>query len=229
MRRIAVLIEKTGHSPVIHDNLVSLVWHLLAAGDKEKAGELHRDQSDFRPFVWAAEEWPDAKGYTLTFSSLKKEITQLFAQGAEKIQSAGEALLIEGNLYLPTRCIPVRDLYYIGKNVTLRAVSPVVITQRNAQGKKEYCFYPANPETWLSQFKSNLARRAAAWHGKEVGPIHVEILNPGTHAVTQYKGQPVRGRYLEVKITGSPEVLETAIYGGLGKRTGSGFGFALPA
>lgn len=226
MHRIAVLIKKIGQTPVIHDNLVSLIWNILVAGNAETANQLHKSKDKYRPYVWATEEWPNSDGYTVTFSSIKPEITNIFLEGCKAIQQEGTAITINANLYQIQAIIPIKDMHYIGKSITVRSCSPI-ITSTKKNNIKKYLLYHADPDFYAQRLTDNLRRRTKAFFGEEP-EAQINIIHPGVHVHTEYKGTKIPGRQITAKITGSPEAIKTVIYGGLGERTGSGFGMVIP-
>lgn len=237
MRRLAVLIRKIDYGRVKHDNYVSLIWTFLTLGNPDLAAKLHHEgnakknaaypQSRFRPYVFGVEAWPDEAGFTITFSSVQPEITATVMAGCRAALQKKEALAIETHLFEVQKAIPIQDLIYIGKNMTLKACSPVVASIRKNQ-TKTYLLYHENPEFWANRIARNLASRTHAYLGVAPREIKVVVMDAGKHIATVYKDTKIPGRYVTVKIYGEPEALQMALYGGIGERTGSGFGMVMP-
>ncbi len=226
MHRVAVILKRIGRAPVIHDDLVSLIWELLAVGDAAMADRLHSAAGKFRPYAWGVEGW-GGNEHTLTFSSVIPEIAETFTRGAERVCAEKAAIAVGGNLFEVFRVLPVRDLRYIGRQITLKAVSPVVASIRGQKGKT-YLRYHDDPSGYSRRLTGNLRKRVRWLFGTEPEQLSVRVTDPGCHQLTKYKGGSIPGRFLTVEIQGDPSVIMTALYGGLGERTGSGFGLMMP-
>ena len=55
------------------------------------------------------------------------------------------------------------------------------------------------------------------------------LRRPGPAVTVFYQGAKIPARHVVVEVAGERLAIETALYGGLGERTGSGFGFVFPA
>lgn len=227
MRRVATLIKKTGTAPVSHDNFMALIWDILGAGNQELADTIHNTTANYRPYVWSVETWPDDKGYTITFASVKEEIAQAFLGGSEKLSISREAISIAGNLFQVDSAIPIRDLRHIPKTVEFASTSPIV-TSMKINGKRRYLVYQNDPSLTEIRLTNNLKRRIKAFYGTDTPTFNLKIINTSYPQFTEYKGTRIPGSFLNVRITGDPEAIAMALYGGLGERTGSGFGMIAP-
>ena len=224
------MIEKQKKDQAAHDDLVSLVWNLFRIGNNELAGEIHKSTS-YHPFTWAVEHWPE-KGLTLNFSSVKEEIVEAIRKGAEEVQNTGEAIKVREELFSVKTVIPVRDLHYIGRSLTLQAVSPIIIRHKQTRSKAgivRNMLFHEDPAFWTKKMEDNLRRRAEAFYGKRDADVHIDVINAGRSVGTVFKGMKQPGRVMLMKVSGSEEVLRAALYGGIGEKTACGFGMLTPA
>jgi len=223
MRRAAVIFKKYGVHTLSHGQIVAMVYQLLSAGNAELAGGLHKPAQKFKPFTHAADE---SKGScTLYFSSFMPEITGTFLAGAGRYQAGG--LMLGNCLYKIIDSVSIPDVSHLPGKMTIKTLSPIVLSRCAENRKKEYILYPKNEKVWLDALARNLAKRVLAFYGKDA-QVEIQAVTRGKAALVEYQQTKIPARHMTLKITGGPEVLEMAIYGGLGERTGSGFGMVWP-
>lgn len=222
MRRVAVILKKSGTFD--QDSMVSLVYRILAAGNREVAASLHDTRSKFKPFVFAGED--HGSTMSILFSSVRPEITGVFAAGVANLR--GNILAFEAGTCEVSDIVPITDFIIRQNRIKVKTASPIVLSRCTA-GKKDYILYRHGKENdWLIALKRNLAKRYLALCGEEREPEEITVLSHGRAAPVLYKGGKVLARHMALEIRGCPELLETTIYGGIGERTGSGFGMVFP-
>lgn len=223
MHRAVAILTRLTPQEVPHDSYMTLVWHILKAGNPQLADELHTAKGRFRCYVWGIEEW--ATGGTMTFSSIRPEITKAFLEGCANL--SGTAVLCGPVPLLVAQAVPIKDLEYYGASMRLMAKAPISVTVRGDNGKKQHVFFTKNPDVWVRRVSENLRARAKAFLG--VTPeFRLEVVDPGSHRAVRYKEGDIPGRYATVKAVGDADAIRMAIYGGLGEHTGSGFGLVVP-
>ena len=223
MRRAAVIFQKQGNYLLGYDQAVALVYQILSAGNRELAGKLHQSTQKFKPFTHAADE--SRNSFTLHFSSVIPEITGAFVAGAKKLAECG--LRTGHSLYKIIDSVCISDARHLPGRITVRTISPIVLS-RCENGKKEYILYSRNADLWLEALERNLAKKVLAFRG-ENGQTEIRPVTRGKAALVNYQQTKIPARHITLEIKGGQEALETAIYGGLGERTGSGFGMVWPA
>lgn len=224
MHRATVIFKKHGKHEMNYNDSVSAVYQILAAGNENLASDLHNATSKFKPFTYAKQEISGSM--SIMFSSVQPEITAAFLSGAESLKGTG--LIFGDTIYEIQDFIPIADIRLWEEKIKVKTVSPLVLSRCN-NGKKEYILYRKGEEDiWLKALQRNIAKRMLAFTGKEIEPENIRTLNHGQAVLVSYQGGKVPARHISLEIKGCPDVLKTAVYGGIGERTGSGFGMVFP-
>lgn len=226
MKRLAVLVSQYGES-YEHDHLVTLFWRMLEAGDSSLAKELHSAKQKYKAYTWAYQAHPT--GGLFTFSTIHQHIADAVERGAMAL--VGQGIMIEDRVFEIVKVLPVQPVQRIGARMTLKAVSPISLSFRNEKSKKEYAYLDKSEEYWKSLCIKNLVNRARNFYGLEIPEkaVSLRIVNKGTPCNVHYIKTAIPARKsMILELQGDPKLLELAIYGGLGERTGSGFGMVTP-
>lgn len=221
MNRIAILVEQHGE-PAPKDQAVTFFWRLLSAGDEALAKQLHGSKEKFKPYAWAYKQG------MLTFASVREDIALALKEGA--ISLIGQGIMIENNVFEVKKVLPIQPVQRISGRMTVKALSPIALSYRGEDGKKKPVFLDQDEELWKKLLAQNLVRRTNAFLNLELLPnaVGVRIVQKGFPCSIPYKF-PVPARAdVVIELMGEPEAIEVALYGGLGERTGSGFGLVVP-
>ena len=197
-----------------HDDKVALVWRLLFAMED------NRHDKKMKPFTWDVAFNEADSTVTLSFSSILEEFTDTLLAEAQRVMEAGAALQFGHNaMWAVNGVFPVEDLPYIGKSIRLETLNGMVCRGR---GK----FLASKEPGWKEAVIYGLCRRAKVFLGADVTAEEVSIPfveHIGYPKVT-YKGCRMSLENVNLILKGPRPILEVAIYNGLGKHTGSGFG-----
>ena len=218
MHKAFILLKKLNGSAnlqnLAHDEKISLIWRFLAAMEN------NRHDKAMKPFTWDMTVNAADATVTISFSSIREEFTDALLTEAKRLLDAGTALQLgRGTMWTVTGVFPVEDLPYIGKSIRLETLTGMVCRGR---GK----FLASKEPGWKEAVIDGLCRRAKAFLGADVAAEEVSIPfveHKGYPKVT-YKGCRMSLENVNLLLKGPRPILEVAIYNGLGKHTGSGFG-----
>lgn len=230
-RRAAVIIDRpcAVADDVTKGKLLNLIYSLLSAGDPALAKYLHsgRPGNKFKPFTFGC-LGDDPRNLTIYFASADETATEALVAGGRALM--GNGILQGDNLCVIRAVVPISDLRYFPGALNVRTVSPIVLSRRGEDGKKRYLLYPQDTGAWLSGLRDNLIKRVAAFTScvPEPRDVVIDAIGHGRGELVEFQNSRIPARHMELRIRGSKAVLETAVYAGLGERTGSGFGMVVP-
>ena len=224
--RVNLTIKKLTPAPMSQDEGISFIWKIFQKADLDFMRKWH-DSDTIKPFTWNIEQYSPAD-FTVSFSSILPDIAKCFKAGCDGLK--GKAIQIAGGstIYIDKSYI-IEDIGYIGKSIWLQSISGITLTKRHNH-KKDYIRITNNQNIWVERLKNNLLRRTeqftnnAADNFVEISKLHIEGL-----ANIKYKQASIPVQFAKIKLIGSKNVIETALYGGLGEHTASGFGMVVPA
>lgn len=212
-------------SDVSHDEKMSLVWRLL-----EESTVIHHDGEE-KPYCWTMDYDKDTKSATLIFSSIFPDVTAKLIEKAKNI--IGSAIRINQANWIPNHAMAIQDIDYLDTwarisstngVVSWKTIHPTIDSIRRLK-KKTY-----DIDTDLTGFTNDirdiLIRKAKKFLQKDFAKEdiqirHVHRLNYGH---VDYKGMKIPYQNISCKIIAPQEIIELAVYGGIGSKTGSGFG-----
>jgi len=222
-----------------HDTVVSFLWHILQTANPELADTLHTRTEKYKPFTWSYIRTID--GMNLTFSSTDATITQAFFDGCTILKKTSESALIDKTIFVVANVHSIGNIktpfvmpedsrsvnYY---TLNLETCSPITLT-RWSYGPKINISLQSEPVDWLKHLRNNLYRRTHTFNKDviRIPPENIKIClvnRKESPDIIEYKGAKIPANHVTLRITAPAAYLETALYGGLGQRTGSGFGFA---
>lgn len=218
-------LTKNDHTVLVdHDNKMALVWRFLKGNWIQ-----HRDAE--KPYCWDMST-NDGEYYNLTFSCISPEITRGFTQAAAKC--VGTCLNVGTEFWQIDKVMPIQDLPFIANYLRLSSMNGLqcfTMKRLNDTKKCQILIHAGeNPERFIASIKTRLIRRTKEFMNVEVPEDAVQIQHLNTLAgiiSVPYKRSRVRTQQVTFKLVAPKAVLETALYGGIGKETGSGFGLML--
>lgn len=227
MHRITILV-KAEQKEIQHESIVKLIWQILEEGNKELAFDLHSRKErriKYQNFVWGSQKYDDKN--MITFASLDEIVVGAFWDGCQKI--GDECLLIDNTIFSIKQIFPLRNIQYIGNQVMLRTISPITLTERYLDEKKQKLKYRAilydvNPKKWINTLELSLQRKTNELLNTDIEKPRIILLNNEKTVAIKYKNGLVHATYLELKIKGDELAIKTALYNGIGIKSGLGFG-----
>ena len=227
--RATIALERIqmGNKEISHDEKMALVWRLVEETDKN----IHKNEE--KPYTWVLTEQGD-QHYTLLFSSIDDSIMEKFAARAEELK--GKGLSIGSNIWKISEVISIEDYPFFNPTMRLMSLTGAYFYQLTA-GEHKVTGAPINykrrvsvadePKEAANQIKFRLIRRANKYYGTnftddDVDVRYVELI-PGSGHI-EYKGRTLSSQKVTFRIKAPKEIMETALYGGIGALTGSGFG-----
>lgn len=220
MHRIAVCLEISKETE--HKNIVSFIWKILKNGNKQMADTLHYRTEKYKPFVWAFHKNDSIN--ILYFSSINEDITMAFLRGSNKILNSNIGILEDEIVFKIAKVIPLQDIGYIGKTMMVKTLSPVTISEWVEKNKKIRVLYETNKKLWINLVEQNLKRRVKTFLDRDVQYLKIEVISANAGIAVKYKNNQVCSRMFTLKLIGDEIAIFSAVYGGLGELTGSGFG-----
>ena len=226
--RIIVSFKRIGKHKANRDEEVSLLWRLL----REKGDEQHNGKE--KNFCWNMDVSDDPSMYSMVFSSIDTSVTDCLMRESKRLMESGTGIeVVGGSIWTVASVMPVEDFPYIGETISLVSTTGM-ISIRNAWDyrKNKACrrtHFLHDEEGyigWVRQARKRLCRRTNKFMGTDYTEddiVFEKVKQLGVSAVN-YKGRNAPVQNVRVKIRAPKEVLETALYGGLGSSTGSGFG-----
>ena len=218
-------LTKTDHTVLVdHDNKMALVWRFM----KEQWFP-HREAE--KPYCWDLST-NDGEYYNLTFSCITPEVTGWFLQAAKKCE--GTCLNVGTEFWQVEKVMPVQDLPFIANYLRLSSMNGLQCFTMKRVNETKKCrvliHAGEDPERFITSIKTRLIRRTKEFMDVDIPEDAVKIQHLNTMAgiiSIPYKHSRIRTQQVTFKLVAPKEVLEMALYGGIGKETGSGFGFML--
>ena len=216
---------------------VATVWKLMQASGMKGVQELH-DSNTINGFVWNVEEQEDGK-FLFEFSSIREDLVQAVLDGANEAIKKGTAWNLSNDVIIkPTSAFPVEDLRIYDGTLRLAPVSGIIVNKivRNQykNGKKKKHYEAINPVTerqaFVKSVKQNLLQKVNKFAGTNIkeDECQIRIIASGCQTSMPFRGLPFVGSMCSIQIKGPKKLLETALYAGLGKMNGLGFGMMTP-
>ena len=226
-RQVIVLFNKIAGEKINHDAALSLVWHVLNhSSDKGFITQLH-DNKQIKPFTWSFSD--GVKECSIRFSSIMEDITDRFIDGAKKL-GVNAFMTSGGGVFQVTGVFPIHDLEHIGDSILLSSSPDSGISVSSGiNGKRHFLLFEKERKAWVKRVENNLIHRAEVFFGVKNPKVSVKVLKVHGYEAVLFKNFKLPVQYAFLKVSGSKEVLETALYGGVGNNTGSGFGLVVPA
>ena len=227
--RATIILERIqmGNKEISHDEKMALVWRLVEETDKN----IHKNEE--KPYTWAFTEQGD-QHYTLLFSSIDDSIMEKFAARAEELK--GKGLSIGSNIWKISEVISIEDYPFFNPTMRLMSLTGAYFYEptegfHKVTGKpivyKRRVRVDNEPEEVANQIRFRLVRRANKYLGTNFTEDDVKIryveLIPGSGHI-EYKNRTMGIQTITFRIKAPKEIMETALYGGIGALTGSGFG-----
>lgn len=214
--RCSIILEKiTGPADVSQDEKMGIVWKLL--GNTQ-----YHHKNEEKPYTWSFDT-SDNKFFTLVFSSIIPDVSEQIFNYATQLK--GQAISEMGVIWKITDTLSIEDEAFWGNFLRVSSlVGAVVMRGRTSVKAKD------NPELFKSMIANQLARRTERFMHEKVDleQIHVKFPSSIGYGFTPYKGGNIPWESVTFKLVAPEAVLKTAYYGGIGQKTGSGFGFIIP-
>lgn len=227
--RVLVILNRDGNTPVNHDEKMSLIWRLL------ENTAVHHDEVE-KPYTWTIEK-TGANKYTLTFSSIDTSISEVFLKKAKN--SLNQAIQIESSFWIPLLAMPIQDIPFLENFARIETQNGVVCWKQTHTVDKDgtehhgKVTFDINTDKngFIEALKRKLIRRAKLFLHKDFNEseIQIKFLRRLNYGCVEYKGLKTPYQNVSFKIIAPKELIELLVYGGLGAKTGSGFGMVLAA
>lgn len=133
-----------------------------------------------------------------------------------------------GSNVLPIRTIEAQEMLIDTQSIVVRTLSPIVVysTMTRADGRKYTCYFqPGEPE-YNRLITNNIRSKYASFYQETavfdaimavpIGDMKLSVMN--------YKGTVVKGYSGRLHLTGHEDLLQMAMYAGLGSKNSQGFG-----
>ncbi len=214
--------------------LLGLIYKLLASLSPDLAERYHRP-SKYKPYTFS-DLWirgSKVEGNKLlikrharinfTFSSLVDELSEALIKGFSKFGAEIDNCKFElMSFKIPEVTLSTRERFI--------ALSPIVVSRpviRN--GKVYHEFLDPRGQSFWENLVKNLKKRYEAFFGKSPGEVDVrpdeDYLNRRrTSKLIEFKGTYIKAHVVPFEIEGDKSLIELGYYGGVGERTGQGFG-----
>lgn len=229
MKRMTFLFERVegdGRGWKCRDALVGAFYSALGTVNPGLAKEVH-DSSGPKGFAYAVRPAGEI-GFSFLLTSLRDDIVDAFNEGIRKT----EKIVIDGVAYRLVSAVDIPLVRGLERPCIFWAASPVVVSRPVDGGtgviRKQYVSAISEPAEFSRRLARNLERRARELAGVD-GRVSAFVYPSGKKYLIRYKGGVVEGYSCPVAVDAAEDVLLVAAYGGLGERTGVGFGAVLPA
>ncbi len=210
---------------------VAAVWKLMEVSGLKNVQEIH-DENDVKGFVWNIEEQQGK--FTMEFASIRTELVDAVINGAKKIIEKGTAINLSGDVIIkPTEVIEVEDFRISDGRIRLSPVSGIIVS-RAAKKNGVRRHKGVNPfdenRKFTTAIKNNLLAKTQKFTGAKISEndVSLRIISSGRSIDMPFRGIPLVGHMCSIQITGPKQVIETALYAGLGNMNGLGFGLMAP-
>lgn len=224
---------------IIRDTWVSTIWHLLAVADPAEAKRLH-DSTEMKGFVWNVTKENDE--YLMEFSSILPKLVSMIETGAKKYKEGQTAFQMADDILLKvTDAFGIDDIRDIPSCLRLSAVTGMILDRKFPHKKIRY-FQKLNPGVpipkkddihpfddqveFCKRLKRNLCQKAKELLDQDftTKDFNLRIITSGTDEEMPFRNIPLVGHRCSVQIAGPKPILELALYAGLGRMNGLGFG-----
>ena len=204
---------------------IQFLWNGLLQGGCVK----HDNQQ--KPFCWNVE----AKGLdtaVLTFTSIVEDITSYAIKKAQEARDGKAYLPLAGNInVLVQEVYPIVDVPYLHNSVSLKTISGMICRTGKVkiygQSKpRRYLTTRDNGKEWKENIIGSLVRKTnmflgTAYKKEDVSIDHIQC---NGFRRTAYHNHKYGCEIVSFVLRGPDEVLQAAIYGGIGSKNPSGFG-----
>ncbi len=135
------------------------------------------------------------------------------------------------NNFVRVKSIEVFNTMAEGEEITVKTASPITVRSNLCAADGQPLNYYYNPDD--IEFKryigTNLRRKYFAFYGKEldIGNFHIQALKNVKECNLSFKGSLIKGYTGIFKMTGSKELIHTALSSGIGEHNSMGFGMLL--
>jgi len=228
--RVTVILERiqmSAEAELSRDAKMALVWRLIQETDKN----IHKNEEKF--YTWHFDTQNEQK-YTLLFSCLDNDILEKFVNRANELK--GQGLSVGTDIWKIVEVIPIEDYPFLSASLRLQSLNGACIRHlvrgfHSIKGEDTLLtrdiYVKYDSALAVEILKHHLVKRANKIYGTEytkddVGIRYLELL-PGSERVT-YKDRRMASQLVTFRIKAPKEIMETALYGGIGSLTGSGFG-----
>ncbi len=223
---------------IVRDTWVAAIWHLLAVADETEAKRLH-DASVPKGFVWhvTQDNAQDENVFLMEFSCIRPELVEMMKKGAEIYRADKTAYQLSGDIILRIKdYFDVNDPFLSSGCLRLAPVTGMILDRsvkakkrkdNDEPGPKRISLNPyADQIAFCRRLKHNLLLKAKLLLGENYEPkdIGLRIISSGTEEAMPFRGIPLRGHLCSVQLVAPKPVLEIALYAGLGRMNGLGFG-----
>ena len=222
MHRVVLELERAfGSKPMTRDIEVGIVWRLLG----ERPPEFHQG---IKPYTFHFEDAGN-ECYRLSFSSVLPSLTDEVTLAARNLLSSQTALECCGISFRIRKITPIQDLTFYSNAVRMISLSGCrVICKKDVHGKfvERTIHAERNPQSFIQAMTRMLAAKTKLFLGKEVSEdeIQIQYLKLLDSEQIDFHHSKQCGQYVTFRISAPKEVLETAAYSGIGRKTGCGFG-----
>lgn len=221
----AVFILEIYADKLTREQEIGIFWRL--AGKAEKL--VHNDQE--KPYMFYLNQ-TKRDLYALNINSINPDIVDAFVENVRSLVEAREAVDVQGIKVRPRDAFFVRDLDYIGEKVCLTTETGCCCCKRirTKTGKRSRYYLDPKKEEDVKEWKTIIARklvdRAMMFLGQEVRPesVQIDMLEVRDREFIEYKSAKLPCDKVTIEISAPSPVIFTAIYGGIGSHTGTGFG-----
>ena len=214
---------------------VAAIWRLFTLSGMKDVAKFH-DYNDSKGFIWNLEE-VSQNNFSLEFASIREDLVQAVSDGAKSLIQKGEALSLSKDVILKVLdVVPVQDFAIVDGSLRLNAVSGIIVNRHTKIGcgkgkRRHYAVSPyENRDSYLGRIKRNLIAKVRAFCDKTLTEedFGVSILSAGLSQSISYQNISLQGYPCSLQITGPKEVLEVALYAGVGTHNGFGCGMLTP-
>lgn len=216
-RRAMLIFKHTSmaNKEFTHDDAVKLVWRFL---NKRETQIQHHFVE--KPYVWHIVPNGD-NFFSLVFSSIFPEITKDFYEEAKSMENG--VVEVNSSMVTVISVNPIADLDYIGEY--LRISSYNLVCQKNVRHKKT-SVNATEKEDFCAAIVSRLVRRAKVFLNLDISEEDIQVKFPKqlSFGTKKYKDGLIPVQDVEMKLVAPKEIIELALYSGVGSKSGSGFG-----
>ncbi len=159
----------------------------------------------------------------LTVSSLVEE----FCQSLVNILLS-RGFIILGKTELTVEQVYARKFMVEKEEILIRTLSPIVLysTLLRPDGRKYTCYFQPGEPDYNKLLNRNLQKKYRAFYGTEppCKEIRTKALGNQRMSIINYKDTIIKGYSGRLLLTGSIDLLQLAVDGGLGGKNAQGFG-----
>ena len=223
-RLLAALKAQSDHI-MSHDEKMALIWKLI---NPNRFWHKH----EMKPFTWNI-SYVGGQIYNLLFSSISAGDTAyiknslLACEGSISLPNYGTNYIINDLMDLPDYDLKdgVIRLYSISGCQCFKH------KQKPGTRKKYYALVSAEeaPEDFATSIKNNIIRRGEKFLDRHIDEdeVSVKYVELERTARVKYKTGNILTQFVSLQLKAPKDIQKVAAYGGIGKETGSGFGFVM--